>query len=444
MKTPWRRITGGEEEISVSGAVLRFAVAGLVAVALVGLASFLLMRRIGTSQATDNAGEVTRLIGQGIVEPNLTDALVRGQPAAVRRFDRLMASAVLKDPIVRVKLWQGSGRLAYSDESRLNGRRFSLGADELTTLRDGAPDSEVSDLSKPENKFERNQGELLEAYTRVSAPSGEPLLFETYQQYSAVTSSGRDLWLAFAPALVVALILLELIQLPLASSLARRVRNAGRERVRLLEHAVDASDLERRRIAANLHDGAVQDLSGVAMSLEVAARRMEATDPATAGSLRERAEQTRGSIRSLRSLLVEIYPPSLQEAGLRAALEDLLAPVDARGIETHLVYDSGIELGVEGQALCFRVAQEAVRNVLQHARAGRIEVSLGPADGVVALTVTDDGRGFNPSAIAVGESAPGHIGTTLLRDLAREGGADLAIESTPGRGTIVRLTMPSR
>ena len=444
MRSSWRHITGGEGEISVSGAVLRFALAGLVAVALVGLASFLLMRRIGTSQATENAGEVTRLIGQGIVEPNLTDALVRGEPAAVARFDRLISSAVLADPIVRVKLWQGSGRLAYSDEPRLIGRRFSLGADELSTLREGAPDSEVSDLAAPENRFERTQGKLLEAYTRVSAPSGEPLLFETYQQYSAVTSSGRSLWLAFAPALVAALILLELIQLPLASSLARRVRNAGRERVRLLEHAVDASNLERRRIAANLHDGAVQDLSGVALSLEVAARRVEAADPTTAGSLRERAEQTRGSVRSLRSLLVEIYPPILHEAGLRAALEDLLAPLDARGIETRLAYDSGVELGLEREALCFRVAQEAVRNTLKHAHARRVEVTLGPAGGGVALTITDEGLGFDPSALPEGERAPGHIGTTLLRDLARESGSDLAIESAPGRGTTVRLTMPSR
>ena len=90
MRPPWRRRDGGEGEPSVSAAVVRFAVAGLVAVALVGLASFLLMRRIGTSEATDNASEVTRLIGEGVVQPNLTQGLIDGDPAAIERFDRLI------------------------------------------------------------------------------------------------------------------------------------------------------------------------------------------------------------------------------------------------------------------------------------------------------------------------------------------------------------------
>ena len=150
-----------------------------------------------------------------------------------------------------------------------------------------------------------------------------------------MTASGRDLWLAFLPALILSLLLLELIQLPLASSLARRVRSAHRDRVRLLERAVDASDRERRRIAGDLHDGAVQDLTGVALSLEVGARRVE-DDPDSAQALRSGAARTRATVRSLRSLLVEIYPPSLQRAGLVAALEDMLAPLEARGIETSL------------------------------------------------------------------------------------------------------------
>ena len=352
MRPPWRRRDGGEGEPSVSAAVVRFAVAGLVAVALVGLASFLLMRRIGTSEATDNASEVTRLIGEGVVQPNLTQGLIDGDPAAIERFDRLIQRTVLIGPIVRVKLWSAEGRIVYSDEPRLIGQTFELGEREQRTLRTGAPDSDVSDLTEPENQFERDQGKLLEAYTQVSAPDGEPLLFETYQQYSSVTSSGRSLWLAFAPALIAALILLELVQLPLASSLARRVRNAHRERVSLLEGAVDASERERRRIAGDLHDGAVQDLTGVALSLEVAARRVEAADPESARALRSGASQTRGSVRSLRSLLVEIYPPSLQRAGLAAALEDMLAPLDARGIETDFRFDPAVELGARAGGAC--------------------------------------------------------------------------------------------
>ena len=441
MRFPRESTDPDEGEPSVSAAVLRFALAGLIAVALVGLGSFFLMRRIGTSQATDNASEVTRVIGQGVVEPNLTPGLLRGEPAAIARFDRLIRNSVLGHGIIRVKLWDAEGQIIYSDEPKLDGQRFQLGADEQLALRTGAPDAELSDLSEPENQYERDRGQLLEAYARIRAPDGQPLLFETYQEYSDVTASGRDLWLAFLPALLAALLLLELIQLPLASSLANRVRNAHRERVRLLERAVDASDRERRRIAGDLHDGAVQDLTGVALSLEVGARKVEDEDPGSADVLRSGAGRTRASVRSLRNLLVEIYPPSLQRAGLEAALEDMLAPLEARGIETALEFDRDVHLDTDREALCFRVAQEAVRNALKHAGADRVTVVLAGTDHGVELTVTDDGKGFDP-ATAGGEA--GHIGTDLLRDLAAEADAEIRIDSAPGHGTAVALSLPAR
>lgn len=435
---------GGTGEPSVRAAVARFAIAGLVAVALVGLAAFLLMRSIGTDEATKNASEVTRLLAEGVVQPNLTKGLLDGDPRALERFDRIMQETVLSGPIVRVKLWNGDGTIVYSDEPRLIGQKFELGGDEQRTLRTGAPDAGISDLDEPENQFERGQDQLLESYARVTGPDGQALLFETYQEYSSVTSSGRSLWLAFLPALVAALIVLELIQLPLASSLARRVRNAHRERTRLLERAVDASERERRRIAGDLHDGAVQDLTGVALSLEVAARRLEGTDPEAASELRSGADRTRGSVRSLRGLLVDIYPPSLRREGLAAALEGVLAPLEARGIEVSLQVDPGRELDDEEEALCFRVAQEAARNVLKHSGASRIDVALaGRPGGPVELIVADDGRGIK-SAGEAPESGEGHLGTEMLIDLAAEAGATLVFESPPGAGTTVRLSLPAR
>ena len=427
-------------EPSVSAAVLRFAIAGLVAVALIGLGSFFLMRRIGTSQAIENASELTRVIGEGVAEPNLTEGVVQGEPAALDRFDRLIRRSVLGHGIIRVKVWDAEGKIVYSDEPRLIGQRFELGEDEQRALANGSPDAELSDLTEPENQYERDQGQLLEAYARIRGPGDQPFLFETYQEYSDVTSSGRDLWLAFLPALIVALLILELVQLPLATSLARRVRSAHRERLGLLERAVDASDRERRRIAGDLHDGAVQDLTGVALGLEVGARKVEGADPESAAELRAGAERTRASVRSLRSLLVEIYPPSLQRAGLEAALEDMLAPLAARGIETTLRVDPDVRLDVEREALCFRVAGEAVRNAQKHSGAEHVSVTLERSGRASVLTVTDDGRGFDPAA-AGGE---GHIGTDLLRDLAAEVDGTFRIDSELGRGTVVALSLPER
>ncbi len=422
---------------SVSGAVARFALVGVIALAVVGVVSFLVMRHIGTSEAIDNASEVTGIVGRGIVQPNLSRGLLEGRPSSIARFDGIVRRRALRDPIVRVKLWTRSGRLVYSDEPRLIGKRYRLGADDLRALRTGEVASDVSDLSRPENRFERGRGKLLQVYMPVRAPSGRPLLFEAYQRFSSVASSGRSLWLAFAPALIGALLILELIQLPLASSMAKRVRRGHQQREALLQRAVDASTAERRRIAGDLHDGIVQDLAGLSYSLSAAADRVESNGEGSAGAdLRRGASQTRETVRGLRSLLVEIYPPSLREAGLAAALSDLVAPLGARGIDATATVADELQLSAEQEALVFRVAQEAVRNAAKHGQPGWIQVRVTARPGGADLLVKDDGRGFDSE----GEpAAEGHMGLQLMRDLAADTGADLEVESARGRGTRIRL-----
>jgi len=420
---------------SVVGAVGRFAVAGLVALAVVGVIGFFVLRDVGTSEALRQARDVTRLVGRGIVEPNLRRGLLEGRERAVRRFDAIVRSRVLEDPIVRVKLWTGSGRLVYSDEARLIGQRYQLAPDDLASLHSGTVESDVSDLSRPENRFERGRGKLLEVYLPVRGPAGRPLLFEAYQEFDTVESSARDTWLAFAPALIAALVLLYLVQLPLAASMAGRIRRASEEREALLQHAVDASVTERRRIAGDIHDGVVQDLAGLSYSLAAAA---EGDEPRREEALRDGAERARQSVRELRGLLVEIYPPRLREAGLPAALADLVAPLAARGVEARVTIPEDLELAPETEALFFRVAQEAIRNSAKHASSKRIEVRVSRNGGGAQLLIEDDGRGFAPKPDGR-ESQSGHLGLELLRDLAEEADATLEIDSTPGAGTRVRL-----
>ena len=428
---------------STAGAVAKFALGGLAALALVGVAAFFVMRHIGTSQAIDNAKQVTRVVGRGIVEPNLTHGVLAERPASIARLDRTVRRRVLGDGIVRVKVWMRDGHIVYSDEHRLIGSRYPLGADEMEALRGGAADADVSDLSAPENRFEQRFGKLLEVYMPIQGPHGKPLLFESYQRFSSVASSGSSIWLAFAPALIGALILLELVHVPLASSMARRLRRGHREREALLQRAIDSSELERRRIASDLHDGVVQRLAGTSYSLAAAAERSGANGDGAerAGeALRRGAAQTRQSVRELRGLLIEIYPASLREAGLERALTDLLAPLAGHGLHTSVDVDHGLELPHELDALIFRVAQEAVRNAARYAGASSISVRVAGEEGRVALTVVDDGAGFEPDREpADGE---GHFGLRLLSELARDAGAMLEVDSTPGRGTTVRLEAP--
>jgi signal transduction histidine kinase len=347
---------------------------------------------------------------------------------------------VLRDPIVRVKIWTASGRIVYSDAPSLIGARYPLGAAQREALRTGGLDADVSDLAEPENRLERHYDKLLEVYMPIRASNGRPLLFEAYQRFSSISDSGRHLWLKFTPALIGALLLLVLLQLPLAWSMARRLRQGQEERETLLRTTLEASDSERRRIARVLHDGVVQELAGVSYSLSAAAERAGAGgDRGIEEALRRAASQTRDSMRALRSLLVEIYPPRVHEAGLEPALRDLLAPLAREGVETSVTVERGLALGPAVDAHLFRAAQEAIRNVAAHAAAQNVSVSVRREGPVVALSVIDDGTGFEREGAAPGN---GHFGLRLLSDLAAETGGRLEVDSAPGAGTRVTMEVP--
>lgn len=427
---------------SVAVAVAQFAISGLAAVAVLGFVAVQLLQSSGRSAAIAEAKRETRLAGQGIVAPEITTALLAGGPRAIARMDRTVRARVLRDPVNRIKIWDANGRVIYSDEHRLIGSVFGLGPSERRALRAGGSDAGVSNASEPENRFERGKGKLLEVYQGIRGPQGQRLLFEDYLRYSAIAASGRQQWLRFAPALIITLILLELAQIPLAWSLARRLRRGQAEREALLKRAIEASELERRRIAGDLHDGVVQNLAGVSYTLSAAAEGFERRRPGeNAEMVRQAATEIRHSIRELRTLLVDIYPPTLRRAGLEAALSDLMAPLKAREIETELEVQAGMSLPAEGEPLLYRAAQEALRNAASHADPEHVRVAAQRQNGRAVLSVEDDGRGFD-SEKALADASGRHFGLRILRDLARDAGGELTVESEPGHGTQVRIEVP--
>jgi signal transduction histidine kinase len=424
---------------STATAVLQFAVTGTLVVLLLGFVAVELLRNTGTEEAINDAKRVARLAGDGIVAPNIRPGLERGDPKAIAAMDRVIRGRVLSEDVVRVKLWNASGRIIYSDEHRLIGFKTPLGEDDLQALRTATTDAEVSDLSRPENRFERPHKKLLEVYLGVKTPEGKPVLFEAYQRFSSISASGQRLWERFLPALIVALVLLELAQIPLAYSLARRLRRGQREREALLRRAIDASSTERRRIASDLHDGVVQNLAGVSFGLSAAAERLP-HGSSTREAVEEGATEARRTVRELRTLLVDIYPPTLQRSGLQAALADLLDGIRSGGCDARLSAPQDLDLPSETEALLFRAAQEALRNVRRHSDARHVTVTLEPSGGSVLLEVADDGRGFDRDA--VGEGSNGHFGLRMLGDLVRDAGGSFEIVSAPGEGTRVRVEVP--
>ncbi|MEY2416086.1 MAG: two-component system, NarL family, sensor kinase [Ilumatobacteraceae bacterium] len=425
--------------VSVRGVVTRFALAGVLSLALVSAVTAYASRRFGTERAIAEAKNVTWVSMKGIIEPVLDDALLDMDRDVLDRIDAAVRQSVLRGSLVRVKIWAADGTILYADEPRLIGQRFELDADKLTVLAGGDGKADVSDLSEPENRYETENAKLLEVYQRTELPNGTPLLFEAYFRYSGVTAVGRQLWGQFAPIAIAALALLELIQIPLAWSMARRLRSSQQERERLLRHAIDASDSERRRIASDLHDGVVQDLTGVSLGLAALGK----AEQISSEQINEASSSIRTSIKSLRSLLVEIYPPNLQEEGLESAIGDLLGRLSGRGIATQLDVDlDDLALDLDTSSLLYRTAQEALRNVASHSGAEQVRIVLRAADERLHLVIDDDGRGFSDEVLT-DRAAQGHVGLRSLAGLVADLGGTLTVRSAQGSGTRVEVEMPA-
>jgi signal transduction histidine kinase len=150
----------------------------------------------------------------------------------------------------------------------------------------------------------------------------------------------------------------------------------------------------------------------------------------------------RQGVRDMRSLLVEIHPPSLESTGLEPALSDLLSPLAADGIATELHVDGAAAPGTEHDPLVYRVAREAVRNAREHAAPDSVRVRITRPAGAVRLVVEDDGRGFEPGE-RDRRGVDGHVGLMLLEDLVRQASGRLDVRSEPGRGTRVELEVPA-
>jgi two-component system, NarL family, sensor kinase len=416
--------------------VVLFLATGLLALAVIVLGTAELSEKTAADEAEWDALETTELLAHSVTEPEIPRGLVDGDAGAIDQLDREVLERLKVTDVDRVKIWNARGRVLYSDETRLIGQTFPLSDARREVLTAGRSEADVSRLDQPENQYERTPGGLLEVYTLIESPEGEPLLFEVYYSAASIDSRQDHLFDQFRPITLTALGLVVLVATALLFALTRRLRRSAEERERLLRAAADASDAERVRIARDLHDGVVQDLAGASFAVSAVARNPELPDSMREGLSRS-AESLRTSLRGLRSLMVEIYPPDLHADGLDAALDDLLAPAATQGVAAAARVEGIDGVPDDTVALVWRVAQEAVRNALRHSGADNLTVTVdGNADGVV-LEVTDDGRGFDPSRRPAGD----RFGLRGLSSLIAEAGGELAVRSSPGAGTTIRLQM---
>lgn len=415
--------------------MVQFMAVGLLVFVTLALISNRLIDRAAEREAVDDARTSTEILAYSVVEPALTNKLPQGDAGAIDRFDRQVADRVLVGDVRRIKLWSADGTIVYSDQTLLVGEKYALDEEELDILRDGGTAAGVSDLTEPENRLEPAGTELVEVYTRVMTPDGTPLLFEAYYSADDIEANSQEVFGEFRGIAVGSLLLLGGSAGVIIFGLSRRLRRAAEERQRLLEAAIDASEAERRRIARDLHDGVVQDLAGTAFALSAAGREDGSVPTTTAA---DAAQSLRRSLRALRSLLVEIHPPDLDADALPSALDDLVAPTAASGLESHVRVEGMAGTPDKVVALLWRVAQEAVRNALRHSGGTRLDVAVHRDGDRLVLVVTDDGVGMDVTKRA----AAHHLGLRGLTSLVHEEGGTLVVDSEPGRGTTVRAEVP--
>jgi signal transduction histidine kinase len=204
-----------------------------------------------------------------------------------------------------------------------------------------------------------------------------------------------------------------------------------------------ATEEERKRWARELHDETLQGLGALRVALS-AARRSD--DPTRwSGALTDAVEQLDTEIASLRGIIADVRPASLDELGTEAALEALADRTRATGLEVDLTVDLDYEQGrkptrhePELETAVYRIVQEAINNAVKHSGAARISVGVKDDDGDVTVLVRDDGRGFDPGA---GTDGFGLVG---MRERVESLGGRLDIESAPASGTIVSVRLPVR
>jgi signal transduction histidine kinase len=197
---------------------------------------------------------------------------------------------------------------------------------------------------------------------------------------------------------------------------------------------------ERARLARELHDSVTQSLFSLNLTLR-AARRVLTSDREQALSLMDNVQElAQGSLAEMRALIFELRPQALQNEGLASALQKHADAVKARnGLVVHLDLQGDRRLPIEHEEALYQIAREALHNVVKHAQASEAWVSLDTRGDHVTLSIRDNGRGFDTAKLVSGGGS--HIGTSTMRERAQAIGGTISIESTPGGGAGVLVSV---
>jgi signal transduction histidine kinase len=222
-----------------------------------------------------------------------------------------------------------------------------------------------------------------------------------------------------------------------AEEALRKSERLGRD---LLEHLITAQEDERMRIAAEIHDDAIQALSAAALRADSLIEALK--DSERAGDAAEVERALRGAVASLRNVVADVRPPLLEQVGLVGAIEDYLAAVTRHWeVRYFLMPRLGSEPAAEVGTVLYRIAVEALVNARKHSGCSEVSVRLEDRDGGAWIAIGDNGRGFEGAPEA--RDGIEHFGLVSMRERARVAGGWLRLSSEPGVGVTVAAWLPT-
>ncbi|MGH3941393.1 MAG: sensor histidine kinase [Pseudonocardiaceae bacterium] len=393
-------------------------------------------RTVATSSAQDTATGLANLVG-----PLLGDAL-GGDQARRDELDRAVKGRLGGNSLIGIFVWRADGEIVYAGEADQIGQRLPPPKEVTDVIKTGLPSSAINDTARVPTPPEGPSQRTIDVYVPLQLAGQPPFVFAAHFSYRWVEQATTLLLVQILPLCLGGLVLLQLVQVPIAVRLSRRVARQQAERAELLERALSASERERRQLAADLHDGLIQDLAGAGYALAALAKSVPSAQAATADRV---GVVVRGAVDSLRHLMVDLYPPDLAGAGLSTALDDLVRPLRKQGVAVSVEVVGLPPVAPEAATTLYRVAKEALTNIAKHAQASAVQISLeiepGPDRDEVVLRVIDNGVGLPTDALE--HRAEGHLGLQLLIDRISDLGGELVIHRADGRGTIVEARVPA-
>lgn len=421
--------------------LVAFVGVGLLVLVIITLGAVYFVGQVERRQVMQEDLRITSRLADFVFAPLLGAALAGD---ATRRGDlnRLVDSRMQDGTIVRINVWSIDGLIVYADDRTTIGQRFPVPDEVVDAIERG---TSFSDISTEPETGPGSEPRQVEVYVPLRLRD-RTLALEVYFSFQSIENQTAELTSEIVPPVVGALVLLQLVQVPIAVSLARRVRRHEADRTRLLERALSASERERKEIAAGIHDGVVQDLAGVGYAIGALSHSVAPENRAMADRL---GATVRGAVDALRRLMVDIYPPDLSGSGLATAVNGLVTPLRDAGIEVQVQIEPLPVMDSEVAAALYRTTRETLTNVVKHAEASTVEVFLGVDDDprwngctALRLRVADDGVGA--TAVELDRRSEGHLGLTLLSDRIADLGGELTITGGPAGGLVAEARVPAQ